>query len=345
MLSIAVSRLRSSCYESTSNAPGPPLQAELSIASPCKTSPMSIAPTFDFLQREPPYSKGELDRLGQYFAGRRESPPENSTEILQWHAALTERSETAIARWIQSHPELAGETTGLVSSSRVKSASTITPKVKDRKIQLSRIQDFSGTRFSWNCLHGNLLSTAEGLAIHLTSTGIPAEVKNYLANPQQGYRAIHIWIQAPAGRLEVQLRTVLQSAWANAFEKAADITGRRIRYESDFRPADKGLNEIVTELLQLSDSIYELERQIESNLREEAELLQRLSNQPRMVSFSERPHQKMSEVYYHLARSEYAKALQASHNRDLQASLVRLAQTLTHYDKSLSTEGGENHHG
>lgn len=314
----------------------------LNIEHSCKAHVMNSTPIFDFLQRQPPFSKGDIDRLGQYFAGRRDSPPESASQILQWHATLTERSEDAIRKWIRTHPELAGSSTGLVSSGRVKSASTITPKVRDRKLQLSRIQDFSGTRFSWNCLHGELLGAAEGLASHLASTGVSAQVKDYLANPQQGYRAIHIWIQAPAGRLEIQLRTVLQSAWANAFEKAADLTDRRIRYESDFRPTDQKLNQIVTELLQLSDSIYELEQRIEANLREEATLLSNLSAQSRMVPFSERTHLTMSEVYSYLARSEYAKSLQASHNRDLLESLDRLALSLAQYGSSDSSEGGEN---
>ena len=41
---------------------------------------------------------------------------------------------------------------------------------------------------------------------------------------------MHVWLRLPAGRVEVQVRTHLQCAWANAYESLADAFGREIRY-------------------------------------------------------------------------------------------------------------------
>ena len=41
--------------------------------------------------------------------------------------------------------------------------------------------------------------------------------------PHNGYRAVHIHVDFPAGKAEIQIRTPLQAEWANAYEIAADI--------------------------------------------------------------------------------------------------------------------------
>jgi hypothetical protein len=41
----------------------------------------------------------------------------------------------------------------------------------------------------------------------------------------------------PAGRAEIQVRTILQSLWANQYEKLADEVGRGIRYGEPVEPS------------------------------------------------------------------------------------------------------------
>lgn len=259
---------------------------------------------FEFLTTKPPFSKGEIDRLGHYYAGMRDEPPPKAAEVLIWHEDLAKRAELEIGRWIRAHA--GGELVSLTTASRVKSRSTIAPKVRDRNLQLSRIQDFVGTRFSWNCLHGPLVDTATSLADHLRGLGFSADTKNYLEAPQQGYRAVHIWVRSPAGRFEVQLRTLLQSEWANVYEKLGDITGRRIRYEDDYQPEDPHLRDAVVKLHEISQSIYELERKAE----------------------------KMHRPATPLAA-----------NRDLLAALHRMEVTIFEYGKMVSSDTKEDSDG
>lgn len=101
----------------------------------------------------------------------------------------------------------------------------------------------------------------ENCRSHLDALGIRTEERDYIDNPQSGYRAIHVLITGAAGNVELQLRTLFQSEWANAYELLADKTGRKIRYEPDFRPDDPTLSKIQDTLLATSDNIHRMEIQ------------------------------------------------------------------------------------
>ena len=109
------------------------------------------------------------------------------------------------------------------------------------KTSLDRIQDIAGIR-----IDGLLtLKSQEAVANSLKSTFISfgakkVDIKNLATSPHAGYRAVHLHIKSPAGCVEVQIRTHLQSAWANAYEALADVMGRDIRYadENNFEPED-----------------------------------------------------------------------------------------------------------
>ncbi|SJN40735.1 GTP pyrophosphokinase [Microbacterium esteraromaticum] len=77
----------------------------------------------------------------------------------------------------------------------------------------------------------------------------PSSVKDMRAQPHSGYRAVHVWLRLPA-RVEVQVRTHMQGAWANVYEAAADVFGRDIRYR--VRPDDPVQRNIVDSLQSLS---------------------------------------------------------------------------------------------
>ncbi len=50
------------------------------------------------------------------------------------------------------------------------------------------------------------------------------------SNPSTGYRAVHRIVKVEEMHAEIQIRTLLQSQWADLFERTADIWGRQIRY-------------------------------------------------------------------------------------------------------------------
>lgn len=213
---------------------------------------------FEFLSESPPFSKGEIDRLGQFYAGRRAEPPDMAAEVLEWYALLAHRCEAEIRAL------LACEFNGQVDfaprvTRRIKSQHTAAAKVRDKNIQLSRMQDFAGIRFTFDLPLRDLQSAVHLITTSLQKLGIDAETREYLETSQQGYRAIHLWIDAPAGRVEVQFRTALQDAWANTFEKLADLTGRRIRYDEGYQPLDPYLAELNSKMQALSKEIYRSE--------------------------------------------------------------------------------------
>ncbi|MBT1165172.1 hypothetical protein JS534_11270 [Bifidobacterium felsineum] len=68
-----------------------------------------------------------------------------------------------------------------------------------------------------------------------------------------GYRAVHVIAGLPRGIFaEIQVRTLPQDAWANAFEALADRLGRNIRYGEI--PQDTISAKIVKQFFELSDS-------------------------------------------------------------------------------------------
>jgi hypothetical protein len=62
----------------------------------------------------------------------------------------------------------------------------------------------------------------------------------------------------PAGRVEVQVRTLAQSAWANTYERLGDVYGRGIRYGEE--PAHPRARDVVEYMQATSEIIAEAER-------------------------------------------------------------------------------------
>lgn len=213
----------------------------------------------------------------------------------------------------------------------MKSRETLKAKVLSKNIQLSQMQDFAGVRFSIECLHDDLRDITSELIRHLRGIGIKAETREYLETSQQGYRAIHLWINAPAGRVEVQFRTRMQNAWANTFEKLADLTGRRIRYEADYVPEDTTLRDLTATMFALSDRIYEAEVEEQVNRVTKDELHAELSRRDARFPNSPDEHRASAAIYQQLALLEHERAELADLYRDVIDALSLIAISLKRY--------------
>lgn len=114
-------------------------------------------------------------------------------------------------------------------TSRPKTIDTLRQKLfRDPAVGLQSIQDIAGVRFEAE------MTLDEQDAVVTAIAGLfdhdPKEcVKDFRHTPHSGYRAVHIWLRLPT-RVEVQVRTHLQSEWANMYESLADVHGRDIRY-------------------------------------------------------------------------------------------------------------------
>ena len=98
-------------------------------------------------------------------------------------------------------------------------------KVPD--INLGSIDDVIGVRVVGDF---TLLEQDEIGELLKNEFGQSTKVKDRRENPVEGYRALHLIVRIEEMHAEIQIRTVLQSQWADLFEKSADLWGRQIRY-------------------------------------------------------------------------------------------------------------------
>src|SRR5699024_10832968 len=86
--------------------------------------------------------------------------------------------------------------------------------------------------------------------------------------------AMHLHIYSKAGRAEMQIRTALQSKWANLYETAADVFGRDIRYLHEGAQVPDGARQVVQELHHLSGMAKRIEDLADINgLQKNSELI------------------------------------------------------------------------
>lgn len=194
---------------------------------------------------------------------------------------------------------------------------------RDRSTPLSNVQDIAGVRFEAE------MSLSEQRAVAETIARIfghdPSEaVHDLLSSPHSGYRALHVWLRLPE-RVEVQVRTQLQGAWANLYEEAGDLFGRGIRYGGNpERPEDQAM---VEELKRLSlADIAGMERDHDVLYREADDFHQYL-NRVRNDSFSEwqalsrdvatiarlREFEQRKTTLYQVERDLYKRVQQFAH--------------------------------
>lgn len=138
-------------------------------------------------------------------------------------------------------------------TSRVKSLDTLASKLKRLNTSIAEIDDVAGARVKVEVDLGNQSVLASALRDRLTAEpGVSVRIRDLRTSGSAGYRAVHLSVRSPAGRAEIQLRTTVQDAWANVFEKLADVAGREIRYGSppplDLVPLYDAVQDIASEL-------------------------------------------------------------------------------------------------
>jgi ppGpp synthetase/RelA/SpoT-type nucleotidyltranferase len=115
-------------------------------------------------------------------------------------------------------------------SSRVKTIGTIKEKLqREQSLQLSNMDDAVGIRVTSDMT----LYAQDEIARRLLTVYPDSVVKDRRLNPTSGYRALHLIVRHEILHIEIQIRTEIQSIWANAFERLADDWGRQIRYGGD----------------------------------------------------------------------------------------------------------------
>lgn len=226
-----------------------------------------------FLEEKPPWSKGRIKKLGEAIRTEDEYDKALFNDFMRQQTRLITEIEPIIQEVLSASILTEAEDDEEVSpnsgryrySSRVKIYRTLVEKIKRMKTTpMHRIQDISGLRVDLDGSHDVQDEIASKLQEAMESAGA-TKVKSIdlRSGEHAGYRALHLHVDFPAGKAEIQLRTAFQAQWANLYEVAADIFGRQIRYKQ----WDLGLNEdqrnFVIGLQDLSESIhgFELSRQ------------------------------------------------------------------------------------
>ena len=186
-----------------------------------------------------PYSKGQIDRAGKTLRrallAREPLPSEaeqaQATFVLEAFREAHRGSMDSVMDELRSSIVIEGLAV-LELSQRLKRAPTIVDKLRRiPTMKLSSLQDLGGCRAVFATQDEVERVQARFMANSEARNGRPDTVRDYVAQPRDsGYRAVHLWTRYDSLRVEVQLRTQLQHAWAINVEKLSAATG--IDYKS-----------------------------------------------------------------------------------------------------------------
>ncbi|MCK0439204.1 GTP pyrophosphokinase family protein [Gordonia alkaliphila] len=181
------------------------------------------------------------------------------SDVMEWHSDLC----ADIAASTFTHPWESLATDDFDIAARAKTFDTLKQKlVREDWMTLNQVQDLAGVRVDGDFSLRQQTAFAHEIVHHFA--GAAGKVKDLRESPHSGYRAVHVWLRLPAGRVEVQIRTRGQNAWANAYEQLADTVGRQIRYGEDHE--DPSVQEIVEYLHAESASLAALENALQELL-------------------------------------------------------------------------------
>lgn len=197
---------------------------------------------------EPPWGVKQLRRLGVAIRDGSAVPANAPSyeEVELWFSELAAATQRRISehdwRTVLGHREFE-------VSARAKTIDTLRDKLlRDRSTPLPSVQDIAGVRFEADMTLWHQTRVAQTIS-SMFSQDYNQAVHDLRGDPHSGYRAVHVWLRLPA-RVEVQIRTRLQSAWANVYEELGDVAGREIRYGG--RPASPAFEHLVESLQHFS---------------------------------------------------------------------------------------------
>jgi hypothetical protein len=176
----------------------------------------------------------------------------NAYRTLTWWRTQHARPLSNVAANLRYHVEKEdGRVGGRIEvAQRLKRQTTIISKLaREPKMQVTQMHDIGGAR-------ALLPSLAHVYAVsrRLRKTWTIVRVRDYISNPKpSGYQALHLIVRRSGYPVEVQLRTVLQDAWANQVEEDGRQIGVGLKFGA-------GAAEIHTYYLAVSNAFAFLDR-------------------------------------------------------------------------------------
>lgn len=190
------------------------------------------------------FSKSEINRSGARLREVRIAIRVRGVDAVDgWSSADLDRALRAVTWWRLAHArplskvaanlryhveKEGGYVDGRIDvTQRLKRLPTMIGKLeREPKMKLSRMADVGGVRAKLPTLdHVNAVSR------RLRKTWTIVQTKDYVSDPKDsGYRAIHHVVRRDSMLVEVQLRTILQDAWANQVEEDGRIRGAGLKF-------------------------------------------------------------------------------------------------------------------
>lgn len=213
-----------------------------------------------------PVSKKQVRQIGKLLAAEQMHP---SNALYVPYQAFLAHCDSEQSRLENRVREIVTQDYSI--SGRRKSRNTLREKLQSMPtMQLTHIRDLVGVRIVGTMT----LEEQDELASTLISElRMKSELIDRRLIPNNGYRALHIEVKLDGITGEIQIRTPLQSAWADSFERLADIWGRQIRYGQPPSVNSTGSNleriRIVEQFIELSTNyIREFENESNQILKE-----------------------------------------------------------------------------
>lgn len=216
----------------------------------------------------PSFSKGQVNRAGRVLLVLTEAAAHRdyksiagrvdvaeviiAFDAVRWWRTLHARPLSNVAANLRYHVDSEDGRIGerVEVTQRLKRWTTIIDKLaREPSMQVTQMQDIGGVR-------ALLPSVSHVYAVsrRLRKTWTIVRVRDYIAEPKpSGYRALHLIVRRGGYPVEVQLRTVLQDAWANQVEEDGRQIGVGLKFGA-------GAAEIHAYYLTVSDAFAFLDR-------------------------------------------------------------------------------------
>lgn len=181
-----------------------------------------------------PYSKGEIDRAGKMLlhALTGEEPLPSTDELDAATAVADVFRKAHRIPMVNARASLRSciESEGLQAievAQRLKRMPTVVDKLRRLPtMKLSNMQDIGGCRAVFATQSEVARVRERFMSDSVLRNDVEDTVRDYVALPRDsGYRAVHLWTRYRGLRVEVQLRTHLQHAWAAGVEDLTALTG------------------------------------------------------------------------------------------------------------------------
>jgi len=175
-----------------------------------------------------PISGAQLTRLGERIRNGREEPGDDvllADYLLSFGPFARNTLDRAMVALFDARDTIDPETTA-VAERTLKSPRSIAEKLaRQPGLRLDQMQDIVGCRI---VTHSP--SVQDDIVDVLRQRFVDSDIRDRRRQPSHGYRAIHLIVRQGRLRYEIQIRSILQHAWATLVERLIEQFTIEVKY-------------------------------------------------------------------------------------------------------------------